>query len=426
MRSFATVLAVVALLAAGTANAGAVTAVQRDANGAYVRSDPALALCGVTLFVRAGLDREEANQNGLAALVAESIVRVPVNGVPLTDAITARGGSLSYAVAPRYVRFYLEGPADDIAALATMVAHALAMKSFDPATVAAARATLAGRIAEDEQDPRQVGTEMLRESHYVGSTGLPPLGTATGLASLTSADMQTFFAQFYRGGNAFVTVVGRTGPASEAATRELVAALPTGVASENPIAVRPYGAQPKRLVTRRDVYAPYVVIGFAAPSLGDPDFAASLVMRTLLGEVLDRPSATTTPLPLRASGISYGYDTAPAQMTLWLNGSLIDPTAGLTAIDAVLKRAAAQPLTDAVVARFKARARGEWALENLSLEERGWELGNAVALGLDADVDAGVDAAIQKVTASDVQRVAKQYFQRFDVALVLPRAASGG
>ena len=113
-------------------------------------------------------------------------------------------------------------------------------------------------------------------------------------------------------------------------------------------------------------------------------------------------------------------------MTLWLNGSLIDPTAGLTAIDAVLKRAAAQPLTDAVVARFKARARGEWALENLSLEERGWELGNAVALGLDADVDASVDAAIQNVTAADVQRVAKQYFQRFDVALVLPRAASGG
>ena len=95
-------------------------------------------------------------------------------------------------------------------------------------------------------------------------------------------------------------------------------------------------------------------------------------------------------------------------------------------LDAVLKRAAAQPLTDAIVSRFKARARGEWALENLSLEERSWELGNAVAQGLDADVAARVDEAIERVTPADLQRVAKRYFQRFDVALVLPREGSGG
>jgi zinc protease len=427
MRALATALAVVSLLATGTANAGAATAVlQIDQSRAYVRSDPALALCGVTLFVRAGLHRQDANQNGLAALVAESIVHAPINGVPLADAIAARGGSLSYAVSPQYVRFYIEGQADDINALAAMVAHVLTAKTFDAATVTGAQGALGARIAEGEQDPRQVGMEMLRESHYVGSAGMPALGTATTLSGLTRADVQAFFTRWYARGNAFVTVVGRTGPASDAASRALIDALPVAVSPDTPVDVRPYGAQPKRLVTRRDVYAPYVVLGFAAPSLGDPDFAAALVMRTLLGEVLDRPSATTTPLPLRASGISYGYDTAPAQLTLWLNGSLIDPTAGLSAIDAVLKRAAAQPLTEAVIARFKARARGEWALENLSLDERGWVLGNAVALGLDADVDATVDAAIARVTPADVQRVAKQYFQRFDVALVLPRAGSGG
>ena len=34
-----------------------------------------------------------------------------------------------------------------------------------------------------------------------------------------------------------------------------------------------------------------------------------------------------------------------------------------------------------------------------------------------------VGAAIARVTAADVQRVAKKYFQRFDVALVMPRAS---
>ena len=44
------------------------------------QSDGAASLVGVTLIVRAGLDRQSMRQNGLAALVAETIVRTPVNG----------------------------------------------------------------------------------------------------------------------------------------------------------------------------------------------------------------------------------------------------------------------------------------------------------------------------------------------------------
>ena len=44
----------------------------------------------------------------------------------IEDAVSALGGSLSYAVAAQYVRFYLEGPADSIDALAALVSRALA------------------------------------------------------------------------------------------------------------------------------------------------------------------------------------------------------------------------------------------------------------------------------------------------------------
>jgi zinc protease len=429
MRMLAAALALALMLPAATRSVAAATAVV-DLGGsrAYVRSDPGLALCGITLFVRAGLERQGADQNGLAALAAESVLRQRTSaGVPVTDAVSALGGSLSYAVAAQYVRFYLEGPADSIDALAALVSRALAAPAFDTATLTAARTALDARIADDERDPRQVGMEMLRESHYVGGAGMPALGTTNSLAAFAPADVQAFFAKWYGRGDAFVTVVGRTGPASSTASAALVAALPAGTAARAAVVTaRPYGAQPKRLVTRRDVFAPFVVIGFAAPSLGDPDFPTALVMRTLLAEVLERPSATTTPLLLRAGGTIYGYDTTPSQLTLWINGGMIDPTAGISAIDAVLKRAASQPLTAAAVTRFKERARGEWALENLSLDERAWEIGNAVAQGLDADAAAQVDAAIAGVTPADLQRVAQRYFQRFDVALVLPRAGSGG
>ncbi|MBV8530781.1 MAG: hypothetical protein JO104_05645, partial [Candidatus Eremiobacteraeota bacterium] len=56
--------------------------------------DPTASLVGVAFVVRAGLDRQTMKQNGLAALVAETIVRTPVGTLPLQEAIAARGGSV--------------------------------------------------------------------------------------------------------------------------------------------------------------------------------------------------------------------------------------------------------------------------------------------------------------------------------------------
>jgi len=60
--------------------------------------DSAASLAGVTLVVRAGLDRQTMKQNGVAALVAETIMKTPVGvpAMPLEDAVAARGGSVRF------------------------------------------------------------------------------------------------------------------------------------------------------------------------------------------------------------------------------------------------------------------------------------------------------------------------------------------
>ena len=409
--------------AAQAANART-TLVDLGGSRAYVRSDAAASLATVVLFVRAGLDRQTAGQNGLAALVAESVLHTPLDGVPLTDAVDAKGGSIAIAVSAQYVRFSLEAPPDALPAVAALVARALAAPSFEPAVLTAARAKLGQRIADDEADPRMVGLGMLRASYYRDGAGLPALGTPAGLSALAPQDARAFFTRWYLRGDAYVTAVGSTGENAAAVSRTLVAALPAGSTTQPPIGTHAYTAQPKRIVTHRDVFAPYVVLGFAAPSLGDKDFAAALVMRSILGDVFQRVGATTLPPAFRAVGAMYGYDVDPAQFALWINGSRIDPSTGLATVDAVLSGAAKKALAPAVLARYKETARGEWSLESLSLDERAFAIGNAVALGLDADAADGVTAAIGRVTASDLQRVAKKYFLRYDVALVLPRSGS--
>ncbi|HTW83048.1 MAG TPA: insulinase family protein [Candidatus Sulfotelmatobacter sp.] len=431
IRPFAVLAAALVLVAPVTATAalpapGGATVVDLGDARAYVEPDATVALTGLELFVRAGLDRQEDRQNGLAALVAQSVLRTPVDGVPLADAVEARGGSVTFAVAAQYARFYLEARPEQIGPLADLVARALHAPSFDPATLAAARRELGDRIADAQSDPRLVGLDMLRGSYYRDGAGAPALGTPQTLLALGTADAAAFYAHWYVRGDAFVTAVGRTGPADESGSRALVDALAPGNAPDGALAIRPLTAQPKRLVTHRDdVYSPYVVIGFEAPALGDRDFPAALVIRAILSDLFKQDQATVRPFVFRPIGSIYGYDADPAQLALWLNGSEVEPQVGLAALDALVKAAAEKPLEAAVLARYRQRARGEWALESLSLDERAWSIGNAVAHGLNADASAQVGAAIDEVTAADVERVAKKWFQRFDVALVLPRGDGG-
>ncbi len=388
----------------------------------YVKADPGAMTTGVELRVDAGLDRETEAQNGLAALVAEAVLRTPVGGGRgAADAAEAAGASIRYAVGAQGVRFYVDGTPASVAAAAPLFAAALAAPSFSPATLAAARDALGGRIREEESDARAVGRAMLRASYYRAPAGFPAYGTTGSLTAFGTAEAQAFYAAWYRRGNSFAVAVGRTDDASDAASRALLAALPAGSAATATIAMKPFGAQPRRIVTQRDVGAPYVVLGFAAPAIGSRDFAAALVLRALLRGVLDVPSAATMSPLLRASGTFYGYDVDPAQLVVWINGARLDPEVGLAAVDAVVKAAALKPLSAQVLERYKTAAHGEWILEAVSVDERAAAVANAIAQGLGPDGGDGVAAAIGSVSAADVQRVAKAYFQKFDVALILPR-----
>ena len=120
MRSWAALGAALALLGAPAAALAASSPATIDLGGVpgYVRSDPGTTLVTLELFVRAGLDRQTPAQNGLAALTAEALLHAPVDGLPLIDAVEARGGSISYSVSGQYVRFALEAQPATVAALA--------------------------------------------------------------------------------------------------------------------------------------------------------------------------------------------------------------------------------------------------------------------------------------------------------------------
>ncbi len=402
----------------------AVASVDLGSTPFYVQNDDTSSLAGLQILVRAGLDRETPAQSGLAALAAEIVVRTPVEGgVPLRDAVAAGGGSLSSSVGPQYVRFYLQAQPAILAALAPLLAKAIAKPDTSPAVLNAARAAVAGHITDDETNPVSVGLEMVRQSYYDNGAALPMYGTTATLAGQTGADVQAFIARHYVRGNAIVTAAGRVTAAVEAAAGTIAAAFSTSADAPVHTAVKPFGSEPKEIVTHRDIGVPYLVIGYAAPSVGDKDFASMLVLRALLGDAFDRPSATTLPIVSRAIGVVYAYDANPAEFAIYVNGSQLDPAHGLTAVQGITAGLAGKPMTAELLKRYKTIAHGEWETEDVSLADRAFAIGNFVAFGAAPDSGPRIAQAIDAVTAADVERVAGTYLKRFTVALVIPRAA---
>ncbi len=392
----------------------------------YVETDDGAALGGLEVFVPAGTDHETASQNGVAALVAECVLRTPVDGIALRDAVSDAGGSVEYAIDGRATRYYLEGRAAQMPAITALLGRALGAPDFSAVTVNAARVAVSARAGDTDASALSTAIQMFRHAYYATGAGLPALGTPTPLAGLDQEELSRFYAATYRRGGLVASAAGEGGPALADALRALVAALPAG--SVVPVVPKANSISEKtpRIVARRDVGAPYVVVGFAAPNPGAADFGSMLILESLLSRAFERTSATSLGLRERSVGAMYLFDGAPASLVVYVNGTLADPSTALREVIVVARSLAAQPLGAATLRRFKTAAEGSFVTDAVSLSDRAYELGAFGSMGPGADPLNATLAAVERASASDVQRAAKRYLQRYIVALVLPRETPSG
>ncbi|MBC5810909.1 MAG: hypothetical protein GIW95_08695 [Candidatus Eremiobacteraeota bacterium] len=156
------------------------------------------------------------------------------------------------------------------------------------------------------------------------------------------------------------------------------------------------------------------------------DFGAMLVLQALLTDTFERVSTTTLSLGERSIGAIYLYDGLPAGLAVYVNGNRVDPALAIKELLVVSKTLADRPLNDATLRRFKSAAQGTFVTDATAYADRAYYLGTFGAYGLGADPLNAALASLDNATASDVQRVAKRYLQRFVVALVVPRQTSTG
>ena len=436
--SFLPVAAVSALLLVpriATAAAAVPSPTVRDAAGTTIvsQSDSSAPLIGVAFVVRAGLDRQTMKQNGLAALVAETVLRTPVRQadltLPLDEAVAARGGSINFTVDPGDVRFYVEALPGDAAAVLDLFQTAVAAPDFSPATVREARSALVQQIARNQQVALQVGLDMLSAaSSQQANTGLPELGTPASLAQLFSSDAKSFYRAYYRRGGTLVSAAGRLDALPPGTLEALGAALPAGTTVPVTVRVPTLTGATREIVAHRDISSPWLIAQYPAPAVDSNDFGPMLVLaafvRRTLSDIAQVPGVVSPTFASRSVGAVYAYDRVPAVLVLYVNGGLIgNPSRAFATALSVMNVLAATQLRGSIE-EFKAEAAGDFANDATTLETRTWLAAIFSRESTSPDFINRALAAISATTPADVQRVARTYLGNPTIALVLPRGTN--
>lgn len=399
--------------------------VQTLSNGAaiVVQRSAEMPLVDAQVVFPAGFVQQPSGEAGVAAIAAAMVLRTPVErSSDVADVASSLGASITYTVEPQDTRFSIESRADDLPRLVRDLASAVAKP--DASQFVPARASTLDAATSALQDPVMVAYAMVRQSQYVG-TGFadPDAGRPLSLSTLTPDAATAFVGRYRVGHGAVVSLAGNvTDDDAAAASAALSDFTPTVPAA----AARPSGVKHgAEIVAHRDVAAPWIAIGFTVPTQFSSDFAAMLVIESLLGQGGDVHAfdfGSNAVPPSDFVGGYYQFEADPGTLVEFYTGAGIDQDLHDLA-DAVTRLRAA-PLSDDVLSRAKRAALGQYLTSINTLDDQSWLLERSALSPSGTALENELPARIAAVSAADVKRVADAYLATETTAIVLPNTPS--
>ncbi|MFN3229003.1 MAG: M16 family metallopeptidase, partial [Asticcacaulis sp.] len=254
-------------------------------------------------------------------------------------------------------------------------------------------------------------------SYSVHPYARPGIGSIEELDAATVADVRAFHAAYYRPDNAVLVVAGNFDPAQlDRWIDQYFGPIKTPKRAIPRVSVRePARTTAKSLtVYEPNVPLPAVVLNYQGPDARSPDLAAFRVLEAILSRgdnsrlykslVYDQQIAAST-----FTSFDLAKEAGALTFAAILSGGK-SPDEGMKALKAEVDRLKTSLVSEAELAE----ARNELLAETLEGREtafnRAFELANSVILYGDPKRADSLLADIQKVTAADIQRVAKTWF----------------
>lgn len=272
------------------------------------------------------------------------------------------------------------------------------------------RGAIEQEVARDLSDPFYVLYEKLRAIFFSGTVyAHDALGTRPSFDRTSAAMLKRFHDAWYAPNNAILVITGDLDPDSTLAkVKQLFGRIPTKRLPSRPSFV-PKPVHPAVLTLPTDDPNTTQILAFRTPGLDSPDFPALEVLadvldnhRFALYDLVPQGKAIATEFalqPLPKAGLAYAIVSMPASA---------DTTAMAQTIRSILLHTARVGVPPDLVAAAKLKEERDTEFQKNSIEGLASIWSDAVALyGLpspEADL-----ARIEKVTAADVNRVARKY-----------------
>lgn len=382
-----------------------------------VAERPGVPIVAARVFLRAGAAFEAADKGGLASLTGALLARGTAKrtGPEIDSAIEFVGGSLEAGASRDGLTASLSVLKRDMTLGLDLLSEVVLGPAFPQEELKRKVAQIQAAIKRSDEDPNTVAARALSRLVYPNHPyGRPVEGTIESVGKLTRDDVVNFYRSHARPDTTIVAVVGDV--TVDEARREIVKrfggwAKPAGAVPTVPSVTA--GGAPQTETIPKQLTQATLMLGRQAIRQTDPDYFPLGVASYILGG----GSASRLYGRVRDEGglayAVYSY-VSPARYGASFAVSSQTRTAEVPKVDQIIKeelvRMTREPVKDDELALAKDYLIGSFPLRLdttskvadfvIAIEEQG--------LGLDyAD---RYKASMAKVTAADVQRVAKRFF----------------
>jgi predicted Zn-dependent peptidase len=178
-----------------------------------------------------------------------------------------------------------------------------------------------------------------------------------------------------------------------------------------------------RAVLTRPAAQAQILMGFLAPSIGHPDYAAVKVLQTalgggmsgrLFGELRDRQGLAYS------TGAMYPSRTGQSFVVAYIGTAPASAQRSEEAMKQQIDRVGVEPLSEGELARAKRYVLGQFDLDRRTNARLAWYAGFFEAAGVGQGFAESYPRAVEAVTVDDVQRVARIYLSAPTVVRLEP------
>jgi zinc protease len=390
-----------------------------------VRRSDVAPVVAVSLLVRMGTRWETAETAGLSNFVHAVMVKGTAkhSGAELAETVAGLGGKLSASGEADYCEIKATALARFWRELLGLTAELALQPTLAPEEVDRERAFVLSRVQRRRDNaPSRAFDEFYALVYGPHPYGLPTLGTPASLARFNHAAVVGRYRAFYRPDRIVLAVSGQV-PIDEVMVEagRLFGAMPADRSAGLDVPNPPPASVARRRVIEQPAQQTQILTGALAPALDHPDHAAVKVLSTVLGggmagrlfvELRDKRALAYTATSF------YEPVKEPGVFVLYLGTAPESAAQAEQALNDEIARVKREAVPAAELARAKRYLLGRYAMDRRTSERVAWYLAFYDVERVGVDYPDRYRAAVEAVTAADVQRVAATYLAT-PVTLVL-------